>query len=116
MQEIGVVLLEMILSLTQIGKPGMPMQALQITNSLVKDTEKEEEIKEWKWKHLKMKDPQNELGKKYWHNLYTRHHDILTTKKMFTLSRREPSGAQRETFTKCTRRIMAIGPVTKQVT
>jgi len=60
------------------------MQVLEIANFLVKDTEKEEEIKEWKQKHLKMKDPQNELGKKYWCNFFTRHHDVLTTKKPFT--------------------------------
>ena len=81
MEEIEVVLLEMILSLARIGKPVMLMQALEIANSLVKNTEKEEEIKEWKWKHLKMKDPQHELGREYWCNFYTRHHDVLTTKK-----------------------------------
>ena len=73
MEEIEVVLMEMILSLTRIGKPVTPMQALEITNSLVNDTEKEEGLKEWKWKHLKMKVRQNELGKKYWCNFYTRH-------------------------------------------
>jgi len=52
MEEIEVVLLEMILSLARIGKPVMLMQALEIANSLVKNTEKEEEVKEWKWKHL----------------------------------------------------------------
>ena len=57
MEEIEVVLLEMILSLARIGKPVTPMQALEIANSLVKNTEKEKEIKEWKQKHLKMKDP-----------------------------------------------------------
>ena len=57
MEKIEVVLLEMILSLARIGKPVTPMQALEIANSLVKNTEKEEEIKEWKRKHLKMKDP-----------------------------------------------------------
>jgi len=41
MEEIEVVLLEMILSLARIGKPVMPMQALEIANSLVKNTKKE---------------------------------------------------------------------------
>ena len=90
MEEIEVVLLEMILSLTRIGKPVMLMQALEIANSLVKNTEKEEEIKEWKWKHLKMKDPQHELGRKYWCNFYTRHHDVLTTKKAIRFDQKRP--------------------------
>jgi len=57
MEEIEVILLEMILSLARIQKPVMPTQALENVNSLVNNTEKEEEIKECKWKHLKLKDP-----------------------------------------------------------
>ena len=63
-------LLAIILHAATTRQPFTPMQALEVANSLLHGSAKEEEIKVWRKKNLPKKAQKVELGRKNWLNFY----------------------------------------------